>query len=342
MHTDLLLLIKRGNLYGSYTTTKNSGLHNAVLILEQELTRAFKIKAEVEICVDGNEIDKFVTKYKPHYCILEAIWVTPAKVKELCKLHKNTIFITRVHSKIPFLSQEGNAIAWLKELNEPMNSYVSFNNEETHKDFARLGIDNLYLPNIYKKVKGVPSIADRIRDWDKHKDLKGNVDIACFGAIRPLKNQLIQAVAAVTYANKYGLHLDFHINGGRIEQRGESVLKNIRSLFKDSKHHLIEHGWLEPKEFNETLSHMDAAMQVSFTESFNIVTADAVYNKVPVVVGSDISWVTKASQADENSVLDIVATLTDVIKHSKRNTQANLIALDNYNKASIKEWKILF
>lgn len=342
--TDVLFLLKKANLYGAYTTTKNSGLHNAVNILKNELEKEYRIEAALEICVDANEIDKYVHKYKPNFCIIEALWVTPAKMEEICKLHRGVVFITRIHSRIPFLAQEGNAFNWLKEMNKFPNSYVSFNNYETNEDFIKIGLsDSVYLPNVYKKVEWVPSTSDRICDYNKKNHIHKHVNISCFGSIRPLKNQLIQAVAAMEYANKNGLILNFHINGTRMEQKGDSVLKNLRGLFKDTHHRLIEHKWLDPLEFNALIRQMDAGMQVSFTESFNIVTADTIYNKIPVVVSEDISWVNKDSRVrNENSVNEMVDKLENVIKYTKRNAEANLVALDLYNKKALKEWSILF
>lgn len=340
---DILFLLKKANLYGGYTTTKNSGLHNAVNILKSELIRKFDAAIELELCVDANEIDKFVTKYKPSYCIIEALWVTPKKMAEITKLHKNVLFITRIHSRIPFLSQEGNAIGWLKEINKFNNSYVSFNNKETNDDFEKLGITGaIYLPNVYKHIKWVPDAFERLRDWNKKNHIGHTVDISSFGSIRPLKNQLIQAVAAMEFANNHDKKLRFHINSTRLEQNGDPILKNLRSLFVETHHELIEHPWLEPKDFNALIKKMDVGMQVSFSESFNIVTADTVYNLIPVVVSPDISWVCEESKVrDVNSTCEIAAKLENVIKYTKRNVENNLVDLDKYNKHALRDWAVL-
>ena len=114
---------------------------------------------------------------------------------------------------------------------------------------------------------------------------KDTINIAVFGAIRPLKNHLIQAISAIQFANEEGLKLYFHINGTRIENNGDPVLKNLRELFEgQEKHELVEHCWMEHDKFVELLQSMDICMQVSFSETYNIVTADAVNGLVPVVV----------------------------------------------------------
>jgi hypothetical protein len=54
------------------------------------------------------------------------------------------------------------------------------------------------------------------------------LDVACFGAIRPLKNQLMQGVSAIRCAESIHKTLRFHINASRAEQKGDNVLKNLR------------------------------------------------------------------------------------------------------------------
>src|SRR5689334_13150548 len=101
--------------------------------------------------------------------------------------------------------------------------------------------------------------------------MKEIINIASFGSLRPFKNQLIQAVAAIVFAEQKDKILYFHINSTRMEQGGESVIKNIKALFEGTDHKLVEHGWLEQHHFLELVSRMDLGMQISFTESFNLV-----------------------------------------------------------------------
>jgi len=118
---------------------------------------------------------------------------------------------------------------------------------------------------------------------------------------------LIQAVAAIDYADTYGKKLKFHINVKRIEGKGEPVLKNIRELFKNNpRHELIEYSWLTHDEFIDVVQSMDLGMQVSFTETFNIVTADFVNNNIPVVVSKEIPWVSRLFHANPSKVDSIV------------------------------------
>lgn len=343
----ILFLLKKGGTYGSdnpgYTDSKYSGLTNATNILVKELQKHYWFNVNIEVCIDANDIDKYVTQYQPDYCILEAIWVTPEKLKELVNLHKKfgTSYITRIHSNIPFLANEGNAIKWLSEYVKFSN--VSSNNKDTHNNLSNINIPNIYLPNVFQEVKWVPQFKERLKTWFKESNYNSVVNIGCFGSIRPLKNQLQQAVAAIVFAKKNKVGLNFHINGARVEQTGEPNIKNIRNLFDiHPEYTLIEHGWLNNDDFNFLISSMDVSMQVSFTESFNIVTAEAIFNEVPVVVSDEIDWTDKQSWADTTDINSIVETLESVLTYSKRNIYSNFVTLDNYNRRSLHAWKKLF
>jgi hypothetical protein len=50
-------------------------------------------------------------------------------------------------------------------------------------------------------------------------------------------------------------------------------------------------------------------MQVSLTESFNIVSADFVNVGVPIVISPDIDWLPDSLKADPNDHEDIIYTL---------------------------------
>ena len=64
-----------------------------------------------------------------------------------------------------------------------------------------------------------------------------------------------------------------HGSANRTEQKGDNVLKNLRALFAATKLELVEHGWTPHNEFMYALSHVNMAMHVSFTETFNIICA---------------------------------------------------------------------
>jgi hypothetical protein len=299
-----------------------------------EAISRYGVGAKVVDVVDGNFIDKEVSQYKPDFVMLEALWVTPDKIRELLKLHKRVEWIVRIHSKAPFLAMEGIAFEWLNEYKKiaalHKNFKISANNEYFNDDLIDLGFKSVYLPNIYMPPnRYVRKIKDCI------------LDIGCFGAIRPLKNQMLQAIAAIKFADRINKPLNFHINGDRTEQKGDQVLKNLRALFVpfNPRHRLVEHGWMPHNDFIKLIGRMDVGMQVSLTESFNIVTADFVGQDVPIIVSPDISWMPGIYQVDPNSA-DAMARRLQFAYYTKAVglQKINRWYLDWYNELATDEW----
>jgi hypothetical protein len=147
-------------------------------------------------------------------------------------------------------------------------------------------------------------------------DDKPLLDIGCFGAIRPLKSHLLQAMAAIRFANELQLPMQFHINSSRVETNGEPVLKNLRALFDVTPNcALVDHHWMEPEEFLQVCHRLDIGMQVSLSETFNVVSADYVTSGIPIVVSKEVSWASRFSKAIDDDILDIVKVMKRVYKN---------------------------
>ena len=356
----ILFLLKRSKTYGSdyssdyssnysenqvcnetteyYCENLKSGLYNSARLVSDFISKLPNMKSNVISCIDGNDVDNKLYKYTPDICIIEAIWITPSKIIELQKLYPKIKFIIRVHSKIPFLAMEGIAITWIKEYVKIENVKVSFNNDITHKDMNSIGIENIYLPNIYEDIKKQKKCFNFFKLFSKNK-IKDSYNIGCFGAIRPLKNQLNQAVAAIKFGNENNTIINFYVNYSRLEQTGENVYKNIKALFNNTKHNLIDTKWLNREEFLNLLSKMDISMQVSLTETFNIVAADSVFVNVPVVVSKEINWLSTGI-SDPNNVESICKQMKNVLKNKNKYIRKNLMSLKKYNDMAIYNWLI--
>ena len=104
---------------------------------------------------------------------------------------------------------------------------------------------------------------------------------------------MIQAIAAVRFANEIGKKLNFHVNVSRVEMNGEPVMSNLRSLFQHlypKGHRLVLNIWTPRDEFLGLCGKMDIGLQVSFSETFNIVGADIIGEGVPLVGSIEIPW----------------------------------------------------
>lgn len=329
----ILFICKRRHNYGptSYTTV-SSGLLNSAKFVNDMLNQN-GIESEIVDVVDNNCIDREVNKHKPTHVIIEALWVVPEKFEVLQKLHPEVKWIVRLHSELPFIANEGIAIDWIYKYQNYKNVFISVNSQRMEQELnAILSNQVLYLPNFYPVT-----FFNKTKCSNEESD---TINIGCFGSIRPLKNHLIQAVAAIEFANENNKTLKFHINSSRIENNGSQVLKNIRNLFLNNpKHELIEHEWLSHDEFTALIKQMDLCMQVSLSETFNIVAADAVNNNVPVIVSDEIQWANFMFKCDPNSSLSILANLNFAwfVKNFGLHF-LNKISLANYSRKSKNIW----
>jgi len=280
-----------------------SGLYNSARFVSDFLDSQKLTESSVVLVDNENQIDHHIVKFNADIVIIEAIWVTPKKLNELAELnrHKNRKFIVRIHSKIPFLSNEGQAFKFIAQYFKIKNVQVSPNTAELFdslKTSFYLKRNRLvYLPNIYPLEF----------NYKKSFGYKDEINICCFGAIRPMKNTLQQVIAAIKFADSFKLKLNFHINSTRIEQDPHnSVLKNIIALFETNKRHkLVLHGWYSHAEFIEVCKQMDLALQVSYSETFNIVTADLISCGVPVIGSEEIDYLPFFTQANPNELSSI-------------------------------------
>jgi hypothetical protein len=330
-----------GDSYGDdkFSGSMETGLLNSAKFVNDMLV-SHSIDSTIVVVHDNNDIDREVTKFKPDVVIIEALWVVPEKFDVLHRLHPNVQWVVRLHSALSFIANEGSASNWILEYLKYENVHVSCNDYRilnSIKDLARIkfhwpdetiNYKVLYQPNYYP-------LHFRTKEFDREKSW---IDVACFGAIRPLKNQLVQAVAAVKFAHIIGKRLNFHINGTRIEMKGAPILHNLVGLFEHLDHKLVMHEWRRHEEFKQLTGEMDIGLQVSYTETFNIVTADLISEGVPVVTSSEVLWVADKYQADPNDVNSIVDKLKMTYEHAEENVLRNQNNLRDYDIESVKAW----
>jgi hypothetical protein len=371
----LFILKYRDNNNGPYSHGGglSSGLYNSASMITEMLEihglDGKHCESKLIQVKDNNDIDREVNSFKPDLVVIEAVWVVPEKFEILTKLHPKVKWLIRGHSNMPFLAGEGNALDWLSRYVAIKNVYIATNTRSSLEDLTDIVLENytdrqdrkveqkiLYFPNYYIAENFVGELPHRQVEHSffgnvlhflgihcakiiehNHRDPKKEINVGCFGAIRLLKNQLVQATAAVRYAKKNDIHVYFHINSGRVEgDGGNPSIKNIRAVFKNSQHAtLIEHEWMPHVEFIQLMDKMDISLQVSFSETFNIVSADAVSVGVPVVVSKEIDWVSSRYYADPTNVNDIVYKMEVAIKDSREGRHnVNQTGLNAYNKRS--------
>lgn len=316
----LFILKFRDYDYGcSYGDGLSSGLFNSARLVV-DMLNANGVAAKLVQVTDNNDIDREVHAYKPTHAIIEGLWVVPEKFKELIPLHPRVQWIVRIHSEIPFLAMEGVAMDWIARYDEfGGNVRVACNSERAQQAI------NGYIHEIDRKCLGasgisigrrrypntllLPNYYPYRRPWWKPYPNPELLRIGCFGAIRPMKNQLIQAMAAIEFAEARGKKLRFYMTHRDSEQGGDQVLKNIRALFAHTGHELVLRRWMPHEDFLGIMDMLDAGMQVSLSETFCIVAADMVSAGVPVVVSPEVRWASGGAKAEPTSLPAIVEKL---------------------------------
>lgn len=321
----LFICKKKTDAYGVSFGLLNSATFVANALVEQD------IEARVVTVVDNNAIDREVSLYKPTHVMVEAIWVVPSKFRVLKALHPTVQWAVRIHSKTPFLANEGNAVEWIKGYAREGVIIAPNSKELTDNLINGMDINATYLPNIY-----APPMSPLFQPAQKPRN---SINVGCFGAVRPMKNHLMQAFSAIQFANWLNLNLRFHINANRIEQKGESQLSNLRALFSCGfRGELVEHPWLPHDNFVTLVRQMDIGMQVSLSESFNIVVADFVWNGVPIVASSDVDWMPEDLVADPTCQQSILSLMQKVWKNKEKAQKNSLRSLRRHNEFALKEW----
>lgn len=333
---DILIITKSKNNYGAETpNTLSTGLFNSAQHIVLALKNVPGVTINLVSVVDNNSIDRAVTLYKPDIVIIEALWVVPEKFEILKRLHPTVKWVIRIHSEIPFLSFEGIAMNWIRRYLTEQNIYVAANAKETFIDLQNLFYGRkdfiLHLPNYFSLPNEIPRVKE---------DFEDSVHVGCFGAIRGLKNQLAQALAAIEFADRNGSQLFYHINTGRTEGFGsENILRNIREVFVyRSEHTLVEHGWLSNDDFQRLLmKEIDISLQVSFSETFNLVAAESVACGVPIVVSEEIDWAVEASKVrDACAIKDIVQKMLKCYTFRRSIVNESIRNLEQSNRQAKK------
>lgn len=335
MRRKVLFLVKDRNPYGNSYSPPFGLLYSARFVAT--MLEAHKFHTKVVQVTDGNSIDKEVTNFNADVVVIEALWVTPEKLDELLGLarHKHRRWVVRLHSKPSFLSLEGNAMDWMCKMTALALRNHKFSIAVNNKQ-AEMELDSVFRADIKLLPNYYISCGMEARPQKNREELH----VGCFGALRPLKNTLEQALASIIYANDTGRSLRFYVNSTRIEQHAEPVLKNLRGLFsRAKKHKLVEVPWISHLEFLNTVARMNLGLQVSFSESFNIVAADFAAVGTPIVVSPEIDWMPNDFKANPTDAFDIVKKMRHIehmIKWCSRRAMRK--ALERYDRESTERW----
>lgn len=137
-------------------------------------------------------------------------------------------------------------------------------------------------------------------------------------------------------AEKLSCDVEFHVNIGRDEAAG--CLPPVRQLMAIHRRGtLVEDHWANWAQFRQTIGTMDILLQPSWTESFNMVTADGVAEGVASAVLESVDWVPHSwlAKLDDTSSLATTGISLLFNPHAPGEGQK---ALQHYVTTGTRRW----
>lgn len=319
---NVLLLEKINHRFKRMTKTKQS---SGLSICIDHISKSVNGIQRAEIDNIENILSA-IQKWKPKKIVLEGIWVSRQFIEKIKHYYSNIDIFVHVHSNVPFLVCESTAIQNFM-MYQSLGVGIIFNSSNAYEAFICLE-KSIYLPNIYV-----------LTEYESKKEPNEFIDVGCFGSVRLLKNQIIQALASANLARRLGKKLRFHMNLGRGEGKNDDIISTLKGVFTlHSDAELISVPWLEHKDFIQYCRGLDIGLQVSLSETFNIVSADYVSAGIPIVVSQDVCWADQSSIASTSSPKDIENKMWLNIKHHKDYLNINRESLKAWNKSAIRKW----
>jgi hypothetical protein len=269
------------------------------------------------------------------HVVVSAPWIATMDLAALSAEFPETQFCVNCHSNLGFLQADPNAMRLVREGSDlerqTWNFRVAANNERLANWMVQAySVPSTWLPNLYHLDEPCKMARAPFRG--------GTLRIGAFGATRPLKNFMTAAGAAVQIAAATRSDVELWMSSGRNEGGG-TLMDAIRQMIQGLQHvKLIESGWQTWPQFRQTVRSMHLLLQPSYTETFNVVTADGIAEGVPSVVSEAIEWAPSEWKARVDDV-DHVAQTGIRLLRDKSAARKGLRALENYNKRGFRAWR---
>lgn len=271
---------------------------------------------------DHEQVFEFLNKNKVRVVIFEALNFSYKSINQLKQMFGIECYV-HLHSAYPFMSMEPMAAHYIENCKKSGIGII-FNSKKMLDMFPYE--KNLCLENIYSFDSVDPKI------------FSGDVlNVGCHGSLRHMKNVPAQAISAIRFCDDNNLKLRFHVNS-RSEGEGEAISSILKYLFKETNHELVFCKWMSHNSFKSYCETLDLGLQLSMSETFNIVAADYVSSGVPIVVSDQIEWADKLSVAKYDSVSEIKSKI-ELSLNNPVLVKRNQDLLSRKSSESIFSWR---
>lgn len=268
-----------------------------------KVLQANGMPAEVWPILSAADLRERLKKSPREQVIISAPWIPSLEMFTLSNDFPKTQFAVTCHSNVGFLQADRNGTKIVRQLMDIEMATSNVHLAANTRRFCRwvhaaFSVPCTYLPNLYYLGTQAPRPRPPFRS--------GTLRIGAFGATRPLKNLMSSAGAALEIARLLRTPLEFWISAGRTEGGGDGVLGAVNEMLSGLPDVSLRlNGWQTWPEFRKTVGHMHLLLQPSYTESFNMVTADGVAEGIASVVSNAIDWAPDDWKADVDDVPQI-------------------------------------
>lgn len=333
-----------GIMYKNFSAWKGIS-HIGLGVAAMANTEALKNEVSATVFPTRHNIDimQAIVKYQQEnkvpltHIVVSAPWISTRDMSALVNHFSMMQWVVVSHSNVGFLQADPQGVHLLRDYIELTHKYDNFSVGGNSERFCNW-LDEAYntksilLPNMYPTSFFNTRIVHDIK-----ASFRKTIKIGSFGAIRPLKNQLTACAAAIIISKRMKKPVEFHLSAGREEGGGNVALSAIQQMTQDVPNfELVLDGWCGWLEHREHVKTMDLLIHPSYTESFNLCTADGVSQGVPVVGSHAIHWLPEHWKADSDNALEIAKVGIQLLNDGAAD---GIAALKKHNDFGMKNWK---
>jgi len=314
-----------------------TGLHVAGYCTAQVLRKA---GIDVHVFPVRNNIDvaQALENYNARHdnpithVVISAPWLSVWDLSCLVEAYPETQFVVLSHSNVGFLQADPDGVHLLRKyMDLPYENLKVGGNSQKFVEWldCAYAYDAEYLPNLYPMED-----CREPKRWENPFVLK----IGAFGAVRPYKNFMTAAAAALALSEDLFYRVEFHMSSGG-EGDGWGIIPAIEQMLDGTGVRLVKHDWKLWRDFIEVVGQMDLLLQPSYTESFNMITADGIWAGVPSVVSPAIGWAPDSWWADPDDANDIARVAKEIL-NNKTAVLDGRKAIQAHNEDAFFWWKL--
>lgn len=292
-------------------------------------TVVFPVRHNVDLVEAINRYNEIHERPLTHI-VISAPWLSVFDLQNIVSNFKNIKFAVLSHSNVGFLQADAGGVELLRAYQDLADQYPNLlvgGNSLRFVEWLRQSYNRpaIYLPNLYPLRN-----AQLVQRYQGQSPLR----IGAFGAVRPYKNFMTAAAAALLIQTALDIPVEFHMSDGGEGDQGR-VMPAIEAMLRNTQVTLVKHPWMYWNSFIQLIGSMDLLIQVSYTESFNLITADGILAGVASVVSSVVRWAPDEWKADSDDAIDVAAVGLALLSKS---TDVGIKALTRSNERGILKW----